>query len=105
MQLPAGEGKQPQEVKRCQCLRGRETAPDAAEGLTDELAGRADGPPDVVVFLDADFSDHPDELDLLLEPIRSGDADMVIGSRLTGRRERGAMPPRACGATDWRASS
>lgn len=60
-----------------------------------ELAADPAGPPDVVVFLDADYSDHPDELPLLLEPIRSGEADMVIGSRLTGRRERGAMPPQS----------
>ena len=60
-----------------------------------ELAADPDGPPDVVVFLDADYSDHPDELSLLLEPIRSGEADMVIGSRLAGRREHGAMPPQS----------
>ena len=60
-----------------------------------ELAEQPSGPPDVVVFLDADYSDHPDELALLLDPIRSGDADMVIGSRLAGRRERGAMPPQS----------
>jgi hypothetical protein len=57
-----------------------------------ELAERSNGPPDVVVFLDADYSDHPDELELLLAPIRSSEADLVIGSRLAGRRERGAMP-------------
>lgn len=60
-----------------------------------ELAGQPSGPPDIVVFLDADYSDYPDELDHLLEPIRSGDADLVIGSRLTGQRERGAMPPQS----------
>jgi glycosyltransferase involved in cell wall biosynthesis len=60
-----------------------------------ELAADPAGPPEVVVFLDADYSDHPDELPLLLEPIRSGEVDMVIGSRLTGRRERGAMPPQS----------
>lgn len=60
-----------------------------------ELAARPAGPPEVVVFLDADFSDHPDELPLLLEPIRAGRADLVVGSRLTGRREAGAMPPQS----------
>lgn len=60
-----------------------------------ELAGRPNGPPDVVAFLDADYSDHPEELERLLAPIRAGDADLVIGSRLAGRREPGAMPPQS----------
>ena len=50
---------------------------------------------EAVVFLDADFSDHPDEMGLLLEPIVKGDADLVIGSRTLGARERGALPPQA----------
>lgn len=50
---------------------------------------------DVVSFVDADFSDHPEELSLVLEPIRDGRADLVIGSRMTGRRERGALLPQA----------
>jgi glycosyltransferase involved in cell wall biosynthesis len=48
--------------------------------------------PDVVVFLDGDYSDRPAEMPLLLEPLRRGIADMVIGSRLAGERTRGAMP-------------
>jgi glycosyltransferase involved in cell wall biosynthesis len=56
---------------------------------------RANGPPDVVVFLDADGSDHPEELPLLLAPIADGSADLVIGSRVLGRRERGALLPQA----------
>ena len=48
--------------------------------------------PDVVVFLDGDYSDRPAEMSLLLEPLRNGSADMVIGSRLAGARTRGAMP-------------
>jgi glycosyltransferase involved in cell wall biosynthesis len=48
-------------------------------------------PPDVVVFLDADFSDDPTELPWLLEPIRAGAADMVIGSRALGEAEPGAL--------------
>lgn len=43
-------------------------------------------PPDVIVFLDGDYSDHPDELPKLLEPIRVGEADLVIGSRILGQR-------------------
>ena len=50
-------------------------------------------PPDVVVFLDGDYSDHPEELPLLLNPIADEDMDMVIGSRALGDMERGAMMP------------
>ncbi len=57
------------------------------------LAHLAEDPPDVVVFLDGDFSDHPGELASLIDPIAMGDADMVVGSRARGRRERGALSP------------
>ncbi|MCH2216040.1 MAG: glycosyltransferase family 2 protein [Flavobacteriales bacterium] len=50
-------------------------------------------PPDILVFLDADYSDHPEEMNLLLEPILSGKAQMVIGSRALGEREEGSMMP------------
>lgn len=49
------------------------------------------GNTDVLVFLDGDHSDHPDQLPELLAPIRSGKAELVIGSRLSGERERGSM--------------
>lgn len=55
---------------------------------------RAD-PPSAVAFVDADFSDHPDELSRLLQPLDRGDADLVIGSRTLGQRERGALLPQA----------
>jgi glycosyltransferase involved in cell wall biosynthesis len=48
--------------------------------------------PDVVVFLDGDYSDRPAELPLLLAPILAGDADITVGSRLGKQRVRGAMP-------------
>lgn len=50
---------------------------------------------DIVVFLDGDYSDHPDEMPSLIEPIVAGRADMVIGSRTLGQRERGALLPQA----------
>jgi glycosyltransferase involved in cell wall biosynthesis len=49
--------------------------------------------PEVVAFVDADFSDDPSLLGELVEPILSGRADLVIGSRMLGRREPGALPP------------
>jgi glycosyltransferase involved in cell wall biosynthesis len=58
------------------------------------LVALAASPPDVVVFLDGDYSDHPDEMPLLLAAIDAG-ADLVIGSRTLGRREPGALLPQA----------
>ncbi len=50
---------------------------------------------DVVVFLDADYSDYPSEAARLLEPITKGEADFVVGSRMRGTVERGALLPQA----------
>jgi glycosyltransferase involved in cell wall biosynthesis len=50
-------------------------------------------PPDVVVFLDADHSDHPEQMSALITPILQGRADLVIGSRALGRKQPGAMTP------------
>jgi glycosyltransferase involved in cell wall biosynthesis len=55
------------------------------------MACLAADPPDIVVFLDGDYSDHPDELQSLVEPIAAGDADIVIGSRARGRREHRSL--------------
>ena len=52
-------------------------------------------PPDVVVFLDADLADDAAELPLLLAPLAAGTADLVIGSRTLGSRQRGALLPQA----------
>lgn len=48
--------------------------------------------PDVVVFLDGDYSDRPAELPLLLAPLAEGRADITLGSRLAGARAKGALP-------------
>lgn len=56
---------------------------------------RRHDPPDIVVFVDADHSDHPEELPRLLEPILTRRADAVIGSRILGAREPGALVPQA----------
>jgi len=49
--------------------------------------------PDILVFLDGDYSDHPEELPLLVQPILEKEMDMVIGSRALGEMERGSMMP------------
>ena len=69
------------------CLRG------LAEIEHRAVAGAP--PPRVVVFVDADHSDHADLLPQLVTPIFEGRADMVLGSRILGEREPGAMPPAA----------
>ncbi len=51
----------------------------------------ATNPPEVVAFLDGDYSDHASELPSLVEPILRGEAELVIGSRATGRREIGSL--------------
>ena len=48
--------------------------------------------PDVVVFLDGDYSDRPDELPLLLAPIIEGRADITLGSRLHAQHSADALP-------------
>ena len=63
------------------CLKGMEYL----ASLPDEV--------DIVVFLDADYSDHPQEMEMLVEPILQGVADLVIGSRALGKLEKGAMTP------------
>lgn len=47
--------------------------------------------PDIVVFIDADYSDHPEEMHLLVQPILNEGMDMVIGSRALGKKETGSM--------------
>ena len=49
--------------------------------------------PDIVVFLDGDYSDYPEEMKDLVKPIVEEDYDLVIGSRALGERERGSMQP------------
>ena len=48
--------------------------------------------PDVVVFLDGDYSDRPSELPIVLAPIIEGSADITVGSRLRKQRIAGALP-------------
>ncbi|CAN5355940.1 glycosyltransferase family 2 protein [soil metagenome] len=59
---------------------------------------------DIVVFIDADYSDYPEEIPLLLKPILEEGKELVIGSRALGNRERGAMTlPQIFG--NWLATS
>ena len=50
---------------------------------------------EIAVFMDGDGSDDPADLPMILRPISDGRADFVIGSRVSQRAERGAVPPQA----------
>jgi len=50
---------------------------------------------DIIVFIDGDHSDHGEQLEKIIEPIVSQGYDFVIGSRVLGTREKGAMTPQA----------
>jgi len=51
--------------------------------------------PDVLVFLDADYSDHPEEMNLVVDPIVRDEVDFVVGSRVLGNAEPGSLTPQA----------
>jgi len=59
----------------------------------DYLANKAINDHDVVVFIDADHSDYPAEMPKLIDPLTSNSADLVIGSRALGKKEKGSMTP------------
>lgn len=48
---------------------------------------------DIIVFLDGDYSDYPEEIKDVVAPILENDMDMVIGSRVLGKREKGSLTP------------
>lgn len=47
----------------------------------------------IIVFVDGDLSDYPEDIPMLIAPIVAGEVDMVIGSRILGQRERGSLTP------------
>ena len=75
--------KEPRQGYGQACLTG------IAYALNKPIASR----PDIIVFLDGDYSDHPEEMPKLVQPILDNKADLVIGSRALGNRQRGAMTP------------
>lgn len=61
------------------CLRGIEKAKELGA--------------DIIVFLDGDYSDHPEQLSEVINPILHEGIDMVIGSRAIGNKEKGSLTP------------
>ncbi len=55
------------------------------------LAGEGGGLPHIIVFLDGDRSDSPDEMAQLVDPIAAGEGDLVLGSRVLGAAEPGSL--------------
>lgn len=49
--------------------------------------------PDIIVFIDADYSDYPEEIRKLINPILTEGVELVIGSRALGQKEKGSMTP------------
>ena len=47
--------------------------------------------PEIVVFLDGDYSDYPENLDLIVDPILKGEVVFSLGSRIKNLREKGSM--------------
>ncbi len=58
-----------------------------------EYLKQSERKPDIIVFLDGDHSDYPEELAQVIKPILDQQADLVIGSRALGNREHGSMMP------------
>tara|TARA_R110002072_G_scaffold145129_7_gene291370 strand:- start:3226 stop:3933 length:708 start_codon:yes stop_codon:yes gene_type:complete len=68
------------------CLKGMEYI--ASTSLSDQ-----EEKPDIIVFLDGDYSDYPEQLTELVAPIINNDIDFVIGARVKELRETGSMTP------------
>jgi len=56
-------------------------------------AGKRSKTPDIIVFMDGDYSDFPEDLHKVIAPILAGDVDFVIGARDKALREDGSMTP------------
>lgn len=67
----------------------------AALGAASPGGAAALGPMDVIAFVDADHSDYPEDLSLVLAPLLAGRADLVIGSRILGGAGLDALLPQA----------
>lgn len=66
------------------CLKGM-------EHIASTSLSNPNNKPDIIVFLDGDYSDYPEELSKIVAPIINDDIDFVIGARVKRLREQGAM--------------
>lgn len=58
-----------------------------------EYVAKQESVPDIIVFLDGDYSDYPEQLTEIIAPIVNEDIDFVIGARVKEQREKGSMTP------------
>ena len=58
-----------------------------------QYVGKQSNPPDIIVFIDGDYSDYPEELPKVVDPILKNGMDLVIGARVKNLREAGSMTP------------
>ena len=58
-----------------------------------EYIAKQETKPNIIVFLDGDYSDYPEELTKIVAPILKDDIDFVIGARIKRLREQGSMTP------------
>jgi glycosyltransferase involved in cell wall biosynthesis len=58
-----------------------------------DYVARMNEKPDIIIFLDGDYSDYPEELNKLIHPITEDNIDFVVGARVKHLREKGAMTP------------
>jgi glycosyltransferase involved in cell wall biosynthesis len=58
-----------------------------------EYIAQQSKPPHIIVFIDGDYSDYPEELDTVVAPILENDVDFVVGARKKSLREEGSMTP------------
>ncbi|MFK7814082.1 MAG: glycosyltransferase family 2 protein [Maribacter sp.] len=58
-----------------------------------DYIAKQSNPPDIIVFIDGDYSDYPEELTKIVNPILNDGYDFVIGSRVKRLREEGSMTP------------
>jgi glycosyltransferase involved in cell wall biosynthesis len=96
--LVVDNGSRDRTIERARAA-GAEVVEEARRGYGSAclrgLSHYATAPPDVVVFADGDYSDYPEDLTALLDPIREGRADFVVGSRLKGGAPKDALTPQA----------
>lgn len=71
----------------------REQQPGYGNVMLKGLDYLATHPIDIVVFLDGDYSDYPEEMPRLVEPIQRGESDMVLSTRLNPLFDMEALPP------------
>ena len=58
-----------------------------------QYVGKQSKTPDIIVFVDGDYSDYPEDLTKVVQPIIAQDIDFVIGARVKEKREKGSMTP------------